>query len=88
MARSSKFPKTRLRFRKWSSAVLIAQEATIRHWTMAHLQLHSHQVMDTQRVTSFDTDSSTIGIDNRCSTFMSNRKEDFGDDLKEVGYQC
>ena len=39
-----------------------------------------------QKGSEFNTDSGPMGVDNRCSTCMSSRREDFEDDLVAVKY--
>jgi len=75
------------------------QRANRRRWAKGLMAMHptikgSHQAMGipsttgtiTRRAGNFDTDFGPIGVDNRCSTCMSSRREDFEDNLVAVKY--
>ena len=50
--------------------------------TMTVLAMQANATIATERKTQFDTDSETIGIDNRCSGCISHVKDDFVGDLQ------
>ena len=51
---------------------------------MPVLALHARMAVATERPTKFDTDSETIGVDNRCSGCISHMKSDFIGELKQT----
>ena len=49
---------------------------------MSALAMQAHATVATERRTTFDTDSETVGIDNRCSGCISHIRDDFIGDLR------
>ena len=74
----------RSRPRHWTTSLLV-MNATVGHQTLA-MQARRAQ-FGTRRQARFDTDSVSIGVDNRCSTCMSDNRSLFGDDLVGVPYK-
>jgi len=62
--------------RRWTKIAILA------YWAMA---MQARSADATQRVIHFDTDSGTLGVDNRCSGCISSFVEDFEGPLYESG---
>ena len=63
----------------WKQARLRPRRTTL---AMTVLAMQANATIATERRTQFDTDSETIGIDNRCSGCISHVREDFVGELR------
>ena len=70
-------------YRRRTKHVLSQHRSRNKRAVMAMTVLAMHANAHTERKTRFDTDSETVGVDNRCSGCISHVKDDFIGDLQE-----